>query len=130
MFRMGDHWAFGRFREISVMLCQNKEFYCLQLPKIFIAKAVRICADSICTNRWLTTFPPQTGAETMETAPLESSGKHFLRSKTNKTSGNCYKKHQKSLGKDEAGGSNPPISSISEFFLLPCCDENLIYKLP
>ena len=35
-----------------------------------------------------------------------------------------------SVGKDEVGGSNPPISSISEFFLLPCCDENLIYKLP
>ena len=41
-----------------------------------------------------------------------------------------YKKFQMPVGKDEVGGSNPPISSISEFFLLPCCDENLIYKLP
>ena len=28
-----------------------------------------------------------------------------------KINGKCYKKHQKSLGKDEVGGSNPPSSS-------------------
>lgn len=34
-----------------------------------------------------------------------------------KTSGNCYKKHQKSLGEDEAGGSNLPNNSKSTCFL-------------
>ena len=34
-----------------------------------------------------------------------------------KTNGNYYKKHKKSLGKDEVGGSNPPSSSRKSCFL-------------
>ena len=33
-----------------------------------------------------------------------------------KINGKCYKKHQKSLGKDEVGGSNPPSSSKKSCF--------------
>jgi hypothetical protein len=42
-----------------------------------------VLADEICgdANRWLTTVSPQTGAETTETAPCESSGNNIVRNK-------------------------------------------------
>ena len=49
----------------------------------------------------------------METVLYESFGNDVSRNKNYKKSGNCYKKHQKSLGKDEAPGSNLASSTIS-----------------
>ena len=53
----------------------------LQRLKMFVAMAVRICADSVCTNRGLTTVPPQTGEETTETVLQESSENYLLQNK-------------------------------------------------